>query len=375
MLHLQDDTNALSRAVCVNRTWFHQGVGLLWARPAEHAFTCVAPSSGRRQLYASLVTELSDMHGVSAADGLRFPNARAITFCQVDWLLAMLPLVNPHVENFSIWSYDAWRARAAAKSMALPFIALADANGDADNRARLLHDAICAFARLDRLKVLWLWEYLPRLQLATVEALEGAKSNNGATPGLKPFQSLETLNVAIETEAVPKLAPMLASVTSLCLRSGYEASTVIHSVKPLVQLQSLELTFGHGARISARDLVALQSLTRLRSLSLRYANIWEAFEYGFRQLLACLPHLHTFNFNIWPSESSQLLRICGECCRQLRSLDLWGYVSLTEQLASDSSRAPLFPKLERLRVALSTMPEGRQLRYISNSMWLILMAS
>jgi hypothetical protein len=173
------------------------------------------------------------------------------------------------------------------------------------------------------------------------------------------------LDVWIEADAVPILVKMLHSITSLCLRTGYDTYVVIGTVAPLEQLQSLELTFSGGAELSAGDLLALQNLTRLRSLSLRYANAWYMPDHCFKRLLSRLPHLQTLVFWCTPPEGSNLLRICGECCPLLCTVSIWGYYSLFMQLErGGSSDRPLFPKLEALSIGgVSTLGEP-DLRYL-----------
>jgi hypothetical protein len=74
--HLRDDTVSLFAAIRVSRTWFGNGVGVLWSRPGYAALRRVAPE--RRQFYADKITTIMTTQEQIPCATLRFPRLRVL---------------------------------------------------------------------------------------------------------------------------------------------------------------------------------------------------------------------------------------------------------------------------------------------------------
>jgi hypothetical protein len=337
------------------------------------------------------VAELSDNHGATAVEALRFPRVQALKYWGAAWLVDMLPRVGPHLMRLSFdWPAHVQRRQRAERGFTTPtprpyrsidadeltrllhqtsrevaatpsrLLSIRDLNGCEAESERLLHDVFCAAARLPELKKLLLQQFFPLLKQTTVEAAALA-ATVCSDVALQPFRRLRALDTLIELEAVPPFVAILPSLKSLCLAVyKYRSTLIMRAVAPLTQLQSLSLKFSSQRRVAAGDLLALISLTCLRMLSLSCSNATRVPDDCYRQLMPKLPHLRALHLGLVPPVESHLLRTCGVCCPQLRELLLWCsfcFASLVEQ--SDVS---LFPMLEKLNIGRLTRSNNLTLR-------------
>jgi hypothetical protein len=386
--HLQDDASSLRAAILVSRMWFACGVDLLWSSPRSEALACVAPC--RRQYYADKITALlGDVPEEILADGLRLPRLRRLHLWSREGLVSkeeeeeeleftrQWRLIEPSLEELQcdltsvalqhlaarpiqrlrvlgVHNYCRRREWASLESFidwissrpTLPLATLHINNIPYSDLA-VLDRAFCHFAHRSQLRTLRLSGRSPILQLATVLKARSGFDNTADRNARRPFEQLQSLEIAVASEAVPALVGMLLSITELAL-SATGTHPVLPAVATLGKLCSLKVELPSWDGSHCR-IIPIQSLVQLRKLSLCGRDAYSDFSSDLIEVFGSLSLLE--EVEVWPTPPAfpELLMQIGRACPTLRTLLFISVVSL-DAVVESSRDCPVFPQLQTLTV-------------------------
>ncbi|KAI5864445.1 hypothetical protein GGS23DRAFT_596078 [Durotheca rogersii] len=354
------DTYDLTRAIRVNKFWFHWGITLLWANATPVWALAAVEDRRRRQEYASAICSLY-FKGPKCDPYVRFDN---LTFDRLS--LVSLDEYNPeYPDRFCLHQYlqpsleEFLFYKGTLEEHTLDFMA---SNCPRLRRlyinrlsSKLSLSSFQAFvARCSSLAAVTLkyshiftdelFCYLAaRRGLESIEWGEmiGTDVLNQIRAQVSvPFANIQHLSSTITITAVPVLVPLVPNITSLELH-----------VKPLDD--------SFDADISAAAITSLARLTKLEKLDVTfgsgYSDILNFTDTELDQLVRRLPDLKEIALDMPCELSPSALNVLSKHCKMLEQCRMRSLMDLG-MLELDSRQDILFPHLKEFEIGAIQAP-------------------
>jgi hypothetical protein len=386
---LRGDQATLHSAIRVSRTWFDRGIGLLWYDVSVHSLQRIAPA--RIQFYAHKIVRLS-VHEDALPDSFPTTPAPRIQALYIDMNPSIVLFANalqynqPSLQRAELRVRGQRGGACCGRSVAptgsddcisfgghgygpvpsidafvewlmqqaRPMLAAFRLRRFRLGSQQLMDRLVCYIAQQGQLKRLELDNVWPEARRVTVEqiALLAVNRKDGELSRASlPYARLRDKSLTLDHAAMPALAHLLPSLTSLEVLSP-EAHGVITIVASLTTLQKLGLRFGYRAVVGRDALQALCSLRRLHSFLLISGDVQGVTESDLLHLLWPWSTHESLTLTVLLSHSPELLGRIGATCPNLTELEIGGEHCLDCALVVARHPTDPFPKLTSVIVGV-----------------------
>jgi hypothetical protein len=378
-----DGDMTLFEAIQVNRQWFECGIIALWGNTFFSGLANLAKITrqDRRQIYASEMCTLALMCQDECGDK-----------CNLNKEFEKLQFTK--LDEIQIYAYapgNSFRIDHYLKSVQLQVVDCCQGEFDDDFVGLVTERGACLRELSDSIGAVWATNALfdkfsgkfPSLEtvsfsgkfegvklkslMAHLASLENLKSltllkhfndnllvKEGDIP-TKPFCSLKTLDISVNSNAVQGLVKVIPNITTLTLnmeddRKG-DGEEILGHLSQLTELKSLELNRLESWNLSAAGFRSLGDLRKLQVLyitgnpNIEKPDITES---DFDQLLSNLPYLRILDFTIYCKFSSRIVNSIAKHCPRLTRCQLSAFVSFIDLQSLPAGRGlgEMLPKLE-----------------------------
>ncbi|GAD95381.1 hypothetical protein AOR_1_874074 [Paecilomyces variotii No. 5] len=361
---LDSDSPSLFAAIQVNKTWFLNGITILWKKADTDALAKV--SEERRQIYASCIHKLTfngpgDEEYYMSFQDLVFTNLREVSIDsyrpKTGHQPNLLPLLPPTLEKFSFYGGELGLEvldHLQTNCRRLQSILIDSPGPDVTPTAFLnflrrsstleYFTFVVGMQHLlppETISHLFSRKGLKRLEMSVAintELLDQIMATVEA-----PLSMIERLIVPTTAPAIPAMITLLEQRRSLReLSLSIDGSSDIpSSLSRLTSLEKLELVFRQTAELSSEGLLSLKNLTLLRKLSIgpdpissdsgpvvRALNWTDA---DFEVVISHMPRLEHLELLVQCRLSVAALASLGHHCRSLEicevlpefNFDMW----------------------------------------------------
>ncbi|KAI5250228.1 hypothetical protein E4T43_00356 [Aureobasidium subglaciale] len=363
---------SLRNAILVNRGWAEAGIRVLW-QDADVAALARLPAE-RRQYYADQISALSfdqkdqSKHHAIFED-LSFPRLEALHVDRVDLRsdekLRLSQYMQSQLRSFSFMGGGL--CEEALDLLTSTCHNLREINLESPIDTSNAKSLIGCLEHLKSLKVLRLgdgWNSLitrelfgamaghERLIRLEIKCLTGDSSiQEGLAMASTPFRNLRSLQMTVGSKCIESLASAIRCLCVLVLEVEDSAHDVLVSLRPLMNLVLLELTFLGNTDLSPQGFKALDGMRDLSVLALKKVHeplsaMWmdDTFFINFTSRLSKLTSL---DFKvICDITASSFASLC-KTHPDMENLDLWVDADFSNW---STMSTPLFPKLRKLGV-------------------------
>ncbi|KAJ9196421.1 hypothetical protein DTO164E3_5846 [Paecilomyces variotii] len=353
---LDSDGPSLFAVVQVNKTWFLNGIAVLWQKANTDALAQV--SEERRQIYASCIHKLifngpgDEAYYMSFQD-LVFTNLREVSIDSYrpknGHRPNLLPLLPPTLEEFSFYGGD------------LGFEVLDHLRTNCRRLRSILIDSpgpdITPTAFLDFLRSCPILERLtfiirmePLLPPETILHLFSRKNLRSLEiSAMINEELLDQISAAIDTPLpmikrliLPITAPAIPTMITLLeprhslqeLSFSIDGTTrdIVTPISRLTRLEKLEIKFRQKTELFSRDLTSLKQLTLLQKLSIvtdswyglntAYIHAMDWTDTDFDAAISHMPHLRHLELHVQCPLSVAAMASLSHHCRSLETCEM-----------------------------------------------------
>ncbi|KAI5209791.1 hypothetical protein E4T38_02361 [Aureobasidium subglaciale] len=363
---------SLRNAILVNRGWAEAGIRVLW-QDADVAALTRLPAE-RRQYYTNQICELSfehedqSKHHATFGD-LSFPRLETIYVGRIDLKsdkkLHLSQYMQSQLRSFSF--LGGGLCEDALDALTSTCHNLREMNLESPIDASNAKSLIGCLTHLKLLEVLRLgdgWDSLvtrelfgvvaghERLIRLEIECLTGDSAiQEGLAVASAPFRNLRSLRMTVGSRCIEFLASATRCLRVLVLEVEDSVHDVLVSLRPLMNLVCLELTFLGNTDLSPQGFKTLEGMVDLSVLALKkghepLSTMWMDDTF-FIDFSSKLPKLTSLDFRvICDITASSFASLC-KTHPNMEDLDLWVDADFSDW---STMSTPLFPKLKKLGV-------------------------
>ncbi|KAI5207470.1 hypothetical protein E4T39_01853 [Aureobasidium subglaciale] len=361
---------SLRNAILVNRGWAEAGIRVLW-QDADVSALARLPAE-RRQYYANQISELcfdgeekSRYH--ATFKDLSFPRLETIYIDRIDLKsnekLYLSQYMQSQLRSFCfIGGGFCDNALEFLSSTCHKLEEMYLGSPIDTTNAKSLVDCLTHIKLLVVLRLGDGWDGLitselfaamaghERLTKLEIQCLTGDSAiQEGLAMIPTPFCNLRSLHMTVSSMSIESLASVTTSLCVLVLEIEESVRDALASLRPLVNLVRLELTFLGNTELSPQGFEALEIMKDLNVLFLKKRHeplsaIWMDDTF-FIDFTSKLPKLTSLDFKVICDTTALSFGSLSKTHPNMENLDLWAEADF-----SDWSRisTPLFPKLRRL---------------------------
>lgn len=352
---LDSDPPSLFAVIQVNKTWFLNGIAILWKKADTDALAKV--SEERRQIYASCIHKLTfngsgDEEYYMSFQDLVFTNLREVSIDAYRPKTGnrpnLLPLLPPTLEKLSFYGGDLDLEvldHLQTNCRRLQSLLIDSPGSDVTSTAFLnflqrsssLEDFSFVFGMQhllppDTISYLFSRENLKSLVISIIISKDLLDQIIDTTEA--PLPMIKRLTLPITAPAIPAMITLLEQRNSLreLSLSIDGASDIPSSLSRLTSLEKLELNFRQETELSSEGLLSLKHLTRLRKLNIGPDEIYGGFDPNvqaqswtdadFEAVISHMPLLECLELHVQCPLSVASLASVGHHCRSLETCEM-----------------------------------------------------